>query len=115
LRAAFFAGALRAAVFLATAFPAGAFFAAVVFRAGAFFADAFLAAAFLAGAFFAGTFAPSLRASDNPIAIACLRLVTFLPEPPLLSVPALRSFIAASTLSPDFLPYVAMRVSVYWK
>ena len=33
-----------------------------------------------------GTFAPFLRASLNPIAIACLRLVTLRPEP-LLSVP----------------------------
>ena len=33
-----------------------------------------------------GTFAPFLRASLRPIAIACLRLVTFRPDP-LLSVP----------------------------
>jgi hypothetical protein len=37
--------------------------------------------------FLAGTFAPSFRAFDNPIAIACLRLVTFLPERPLRNVP----------------------------
>jgi len=30
--------------------------------------------------FFLGTFAPDCRASDNPIAMACFRLVTFLPE-----------------------------------
>ena len=29
-----------------------------------------------------GTFAPARRASLNPMAIACLRLVTFFPEPP---------------------------------
>ena len=46
-----------------------------------------------------GTFPPAFRASDRPIAIACLRLVTFLPEPPLFSVPRLRSCIAFSTLS----------------
>lgn len=33
--------------------------------------------------FFFGTFAPFLRASDKPIAIACLRLFTFPPLPPL--------------------------------
>jgi hypothetical protein len=47
--------------------------------------------------FFAGTFAPAFRASDRPIAIACLRLVTFLPDRPLFSVPVLRSCIARLT------------------
>jgi hypothetical protein len=37
--------------------------------------------------FLRGTFSPFCRASDKPIAIACLRLVTFLPERPLLSWP----------------------------
>jgi hypothetical protein len=32
-----------------------------------------------------GTLAPSRRASESPIAIACFRLVTFLPERPDLS------------------------------
>jgi hypothetical protein len=52
-------------------------------------------AAFLA-VFFAGTFAPFLRASDNPMAIACLRLVTFLPDRPEVSDPFffLRSALA---------------------
>jgi hypothetical protein len=60
--------------------------------------------------FFDGTLPPSARASDKPIAIACLRLVTFLPEPPLFSVPRLRSCIAFSTLSEAFFPYFdAMR------
>ena len=31
-------------------------------------------------AFFFGTLPPAFRASDNPIAIACFLLVTFLPE-----------------------------------
>ena len=48
--------------------------------------------------FFFGTLAPRLRASERPIAIACFRLLTFLPERPLLSVPALRFFIARLTL-----------------
>ena len=61
-------------------------------------------------AFLAGTLPPSLRASERPIAIACFLLVTFLPEPPLFSVPAFFSCIAFSTLSPAFLPYVAMCV-----
>jgi hypothetical protein len=52
-----------------------------------------------------GTFAPDLRASERPIAIACLRLVTFLPERPLRSWPRLRSCIARSTFFDAFLPY----------
>jgi hypothetical protein len=36
---------------------------------------------------FFGTFFPALLASDIAIAIACLRLVTFLPLPPLRKVP----------------------------
>lgn len=50
--------------------------------------------------FFDGTFAPFLRASDNPMAIACSRLLTLppLPDLPLLRVPFLRRRIALSTL-----------------
>jgi len=55
--------------------------------------------------FFAGTLPPSRRASERPMAMACLRLVTFLPEPPLFSVPRLRSCIAFSTFSEAFFPY----------
>jgi hypothetical protein len=47
--------------------------------------------------FLRGTFFPLLRASESPIAIACLRLLTFLPLLPLLSVPRLRLRIARST------------------
>ncbi len=36
--------------------------------------------------FLRGTLAPAFRAWDNPIAIACFLLVTFLPERPLLRV-----------------------------
>jgi hypothetical protein len=54
----------------------------------------------------AGTLAPFSRASESPIAIACLRLVTF---PPLLlfSVPRLRLRMALSTDFCAFLPYLA--------
>lgn len=40
---------------------------------------------------------PSLRASDNPIAIACLGLVTFFPLRPLFSLPRFISCISRST------------------
>ena len=65
-----------------------------------FFADFF--------ADFFGTLPPARRASDSPIAIACLRLFTFLPDLPLRNVPALRSCIAFSTLDCAFLPYFAI-------
>src|SRR5690242_6780012 len=55
--------------------------------------------------FFFGTLAPRLRASDKPIAIACLRLFTFFPERPLRNVPALRFFIARSTFLAAPFPY----------
>ena len=48
--------------------------------------------------FFFGTFLPLRRASDRPMAIACLRLLTFFLLRPLLSVPFLRLRIARSTL-----------------
>src|ERR1700722_14001445 len=55
--------------------------------------------------FLSGTFLPARRASERPIAIACLRLVTFLPELPLFSVPRLRSSMAFLTLAPAALLY----------
>src|SRR5215510_4419429 len=60
--------------------------------------------------FIRGTFAPFFLASDSPIAIACLRLVTLPPRPPLplRRVPCLLRRIADLT---DFcapLPYRAM-------
>ncbi|QLH72666.1 hypothetical protein HZF03_18445 [Rhodopseudomonas palustris] len=78
--------------------------------------DAFLAEVFDAflPVFFFGAFAPSARASDRPIAIACLRLLTFLPEPPLFSVPALRFFIARPTLADAFLEYFRAMISSLW-
>jgi hypothetical protein len=51
-----------------------------------------------------GTFPPFSRASLNPIAIACLRLVTFRPEP-LLSVPFFVRLIADSTRFEADRPY----------
>ena len=54
---------------------------------------------------FFGTFAPAALASERPIAIACLRLLTLRPERPLFRVPALRFFIARSTLADAFLEY----------
>ena len=66
-----------------------------------------------------GTFAPFFRASDNPIAIACLRLFTVPPCPffPRLSVPFFRRCIARFTLllaprpylrPPDFLAAISL-------
>lgn len=55
--------------------------------------------------FFLGTFPPSRRASDSPMAMACLRLVTFLPLRPLFSVPCFLSCIARFTLLCAFEPY----------
>jgi hypothetical protein len=55
---------------------------------------------FFAARLRAGTFAPFFRASDKPMAIACLRLFTLPPRPflPLRSEPRLRRRIALSTL-----------------
>jgi hypothetical protein len=78
------------------------------FHFGLFFTEAFLAGDFLAGDFFAGaffevlflgggTFAPFSLASERPIAMACLGLVTFLSELPLSNVPFFIRCIALST------------------
>src|SRR5262249_30498520 len=66
--------------------------------------DTRLAAAGHLALAFRGTFAPCLRASERPMAIACLRLVTFFPERPLLRVPRLRSCMARFTFACAFLP-----------
>jgi hypothetical protein len=60
-----------------------------------------------AGYFFLGTLAPFLRASDKPIAIACLRLFTLPPFPafPERSDPFFRRCIALFTLLLAALPY----------
>jgi hypothetical protein len=54
-----------------------------------------------------GTLPPFSRASLSPIAIACLRLVTFLPDP-LFSVPFFRRCIADFTFLEADRPYFAM-------
>ncbi len=61
--------------------------------------------------FLRGTFPPAARASDNPIAMACFRFVTFLPERPLFKLPRFRSCIAFSTFCDAFLPYLAIHSS----
>lgn len=55
--------------------------------------------------FFLGTLAPDRRASDSPMAIACLRLLTLAPERPLFSLPRFISRTAFLTLRPLALPY----------
>jgi hypothetical protein len=47
-----------------------------------------------------GTFLPAFLAFDNPMAMACLGLVTFFPLRPLLSLPFFIAFISVSTLLP---------------
>src|ERR1700682_239520 len=67
---------------------------------------------FLFFAAFFGTFFPSALASESPIAIACLRLLTLRPERPLCKVPALRFFIARPTLADALFEYFrAMKYS----
>ena len=61
--------------------------------------------------FLRGTLPPARRASDSPIAIACFRLVTFLPDRPLFSVPRFRSCIALLTFCDAFFPYFAISSS----
>src|SRR5438270_95195 len=62
----------------------------------------------LGGYFFFGTFAPFSRASDSPMAMACLRLFTVPPLPPLpdLSVPFFLRCMALFTDLPAALPYL---------
>jgi len=56
-------------------------------------------------AFFrAGTLPPARRASERPIAMACLRLVTFLPERPERSFPCFISDMDRSTFCDAFFP-----------
>ena len=62
--------------------------------------------------FLRGTFAPARRASERPIAIACLRLFTVFPDRPLFSVPLLRSCIARLTFCAAFLLYLAIMRSL---
>src|SRR5690349_2695422 len=73
-----------------------------------FFFPPFFFPPFFLPPFFFGTLPPALRASDNPIAIACFLLVTFLPERPLFSFPFFRSCIARLTFFCAVLPYFAI-------
>jgi hypothetical protein len=59
-------------------------------------------------ALFRGTLAPFLRASERPIAIACFRLVTLPPLPPLpeRSVPRFSRRMALATDLPAASPYL---------
>jgi hypothetical protein len=93
-------------VFLFVRFRVPAFL--LPFLEALFFDAAFLAPFF--PAFFLGTFAPARLASESPMAIACLRLFTFLPLRPLLRVPRFRSRMFSSTFSEAFLEYFAMAV-----
>lgn len=58
-----------------------------------------------------GTFAPFFRASLSPMAMACLRLFTFWPEP-LFSVPFFLRRMVDSTFFDADLPYFAMCTSI---
>jgi hypothetical protein len=90
---------LRELFFFVADFPGDDFFEA----------DFFLPAFFLA-AFLDGTFCPFSRASDIPIAIACLRLFTFLPLRPLVNVPFFLRRMALSTVLFAFFEYLAIIV-----
>lgn len=57
---------------------------------------------------FFGTFLPALRASDIPIAIACFRLVTFLPLRPLRNVPRFFSRITLAIFFDAPFEYLAI-------
>ena len=72
-----------------------------------FFETLFLAIFFFRGA---GTLAPFSLASDNPMAMACLRLITFLPLLPLRKVPFFLRRMALSTVFCDFIEYLAITV-----
>ena len=63
---------------------------------------------------FFGTSAPFLRASERPIAITCFLLLTFLPDLPLLSVPALRFFMARPTFFEAPLAYFLLSWPSHW-
>ena len=65
--------------------------------------------------FFFGIFAPAFRASLNPMATACFRLVTFV-FPRDFNVPSLNSCITFSTLALPFVAFFAagMDTSKWW-
>lgn len=96
-------------------------FLAVDFFEVLFFDDDFFADDFFDGAFFAddffdedlreGTLSPSARASEMPMAMACLRLFTFCPDP-LFNFPEPYSCITFETFFCALAPYVAMESSL---
>jgi hypothetical protein len=57
---------------------------------------------------FLGTLSPSSLASDNPIAIACLGLVTFFPLRPLFNLPSCISCMDFSTFFWEAFEYFAI-------
>jgi hypothetical protein len=71
-----------------------------------FFLELFFLELFFPVRFF-GTLAPFERASDRPIAIACLRLFTLPPEPE-RRVPFFLRRIALSTRLPAAFPYLRL-------
>jgi hypothetical protein len=101
------------AVFFEAVFLGAAFFVPVtgVREPVLFFAAVFDAALLLddwdAPLFLAGALAPLSRASLRPIAMACLREVTFLPLP-LFSFPCFISRMASPTLRPAAFEYFAI-------
>jgi hypothetical protein len=66
----------------------------------------FFLLAFFAFFLGAGTLPPARRASESPIATACLRLVTFLPLRPDFNLPRFISCIAFFTFFCAFAPYL---------
>ncbi len=95
-----------------------AFFAGLPLFAAPFLAASFLAALFLdppldprldAPFPLEGTFSPRSLASDNPIAIACLRDLTFLPLRPLFNCPRFISCMVSSTFLPAPFEYLAIK------
>src|SRR5579863_5203129 len=64
---------------------------------------------------FFGTFWPAARASERPMAIACLRLLTCRPERPLFNVLVLRFFIARSTVLDAFFEYFRAMIALLWR
>lgn len=65
--------------------------------------------------FLEGTLAPLFLAFDSPMAMACLRFLTFRPERPLLSLPRLYSCIAVLTCFFELPPYLAMTLCPFFR
>ncbi len=94
-------------VFFEAFFVEVLFFGAVFFGADLLEGDFFLAGDFLPAAC-AGTLAPSLRASERPMATACLGLVTFFPLLPDFSLPSFISCMERATFFCAFFEYLAI-------